>query len=424
MLRDEAALLACAVAPERACRIPASRSQLPPRFGDMRRVRIMLEHGHLSDAAAFLKEHASDDSYPFMALPSVLERCTDDETKLALLRRAVAVWRAAPAREFLSVFAHYWRLLPEPEARQILHELVDWTLREPDTPMRAQVDPNDLLFIIDSSREYQLYELLNVLRRLDPDLADSLIAQHRQLAAAAARFPMGTESMAEAARRKADQPGAAGEGRGGGYVMVGSSSDMPYQMRLMEARGDGNFDPPFEDALGRYASDTDPEHPNHAIKECWPSAHMFRSILFAAGKRLGADAEGLLDRIPDPDLRLFAMIELAAALAGLPQYSGTTRTFSRRPPAPGAPRSAITTSPGPGTAAGNKPGNGPTGPRIRCPRCGWTPNPSCRWQCGCGHTWHTFDTGGVCPGCMKRWESTECPRCHAWSPHSDWYVYD
>jgi hypothetical protein len=37
------------------------------------------------------------------------------------------------------------------------------------------------------------------------------------------------------------------------------------------------------------------------------------------------------DRIPDEDLRLFARIELAAALAGLPEFPETQRT-QRRPP--------------------------------------------------------------------------------------------
>ena len=39
----------------------------------------------------------------------------------------------------------------------------------------------------------------------------------------------------------------------------------------------------------------------------------------------------------------------------------------------------------------------PSGPRIRCPLCGWSPRNDDRWSCTCGHSWNTFDTGGVCP---------------------------
>ena len=66
---------------------------------------------------------------------------------------------------------------------------------------------------------------------------------------------------------------------------------------------------------------------------------------------------------------------------------------------------------------------GPTGPRIRCPKCLWVPKKSDLWACTCGTTWHTFDTGGVCPGCMKQWSDTQCLLCQKWSAHSEWYEY-
>jgi len=64
----------------------------------------------------------------------------------------------------------------------------------------------------------------------------------------------------------------------------------------------------------------------------------------------------------------------------------------------------------------------PSGPRIRCPRCGWSPRKESRWACSCGHVWNTFDTGGVCPECLHQWTSTQCLSCQCWSPHSDWYT--
>lgn len=65
----------------------------------------------------------------------------------------------------------------------------------------------------------------------------------------------------------------------------------------------------------------------------------------------------------------------------------------------------------------------PGGPRIRCPLCGWTPRKEDRWSCSCGFSWNTFDTGGVCPACLKQWTTTQCLSCHRWSPHSAWYTH-
>jgi len=64
----------------------------------------------------------------------------------------------------------------------------------------------------------------------------------------------------------------------------------------------------------------------------------------------------------------------------------------------------------------------PSGPRIRCPLCGWSPRKEDKWFCECGFEWNTFDTGGVCPACLHQWAETQCLSCSRWSPHSGWYA--
>lgn len=61
--------------------------------------------------------------------------------------------------------------------------------------------------------------------------------------------------------------------------------------------------------------------------------------------------------------------------------------------------------------------------RIYCPRCEWKPQAYDRWQCvpSCGTVWNTFETGGRCPGCGKRWQTTQCLHCHVYSLHEAWY---
>ena len=81
-----------------------------------------------------------------------------------------------------------------------------------------------------------------------------------------------------------------------------------------------------------YREDIASDGRNQAPKTFWPSTCAFRNILYSAGKCLGPEAGILLDRIPDDDLRLFAQIELAAALAGLPELPETWEQ-RREPPA-------------------------------------------------------------------------------------------
>jgi hypothetical protein len=58
---------------------------------------------------------------------------------------------------------------------------------------------------------------------------------------------------------------------------------------------------------------------------------------------------------------------------------------------------------------------------IYCPKCHWEPRSHDQWECSCRHAWHTFDTHGRCPRCGIVWRDTQCPACHIWSRHHDWY---
>ena len=97
----------------------------------------------------------------------------------------------------------------------------------------------------------------------------------------------------------------------------------------MEDEKHSDFRDSFAHALRAFARDVDKKRPNAAPRECWPSAEDFRTILYAAGRYERASAARLLDRIPDPALRLFAQIEFVAGVAGLEQIGGMTRELAR-----------------------------------------------------------------------------------------------
>jgi hypothetical protein len=62
-------------------------------------------------------------------------------------------------------------------------------------------------------------------------------------------------------------------------------------------------------------------------------------------------------------------------------------------------------------------------PDIHCPACGYKPRAEDRWSCmpSCGTVFHTFWTGGTCPGCNHAWTQTQCPACNRLTPHKAWY---
>jgi hypothetical protein len=415
-LLDNARILAAAVAPDLMPDSPGRehgpRDWLVEAIG-----RTMLDHGYIDEAVAYLLR-SEGPSFPFGLASNLMQRVDDEAVRLAILRRAVAAWIGGSEHPFhpygfLWLFRAHSNLLPVDEARETAHAVVRAIVERKDLPVSATFDAEDSVEIT-SGRANDLFQIFDVVRRLDPPLADSLVADHEQLAAAVRRFPAGLQSVEEKARQRAATQKPA---PGGGFIMGGSRRDFPYMMALMQASRDGEFDRPLEEALVRYREDTAADAPNRSMREFWPSTCLFREVLYAAGKRLGEGAAALLDRIPDRDARLFAEIEFAGALAGLPELRGMRREF--RPP----PRAAVKEAE-PVTGAGESTGRGTGGPRIRCPKCNWSPTADSRWSCKCGHVWNTFDTGGVCPGCLYQWKVTACLQCGQWSAHSDWYTQE
>lgn len=409
LLLHQARLLAAAVCPDLLPEAPPGRTPLE-RFEPGELVRIMLDHGHSDAAFAFTMGEQL--GFPFSMVGNLIHRLEDQDARLRLLRRAVEAWRASCDDHFIFLFQHHWKQLSQPEALDIAQEIVRDALDKPDRPTRAGYGEGNPAFT--SVRENTFFRMWHVLLHLDAPLAASLLAGHEQLAVAVRRFPKGLETMQEEAEEK--RKNLSGQTCGGGFLMTGSGKDLPYAKSLLQAAKDGDFETPMQHAIESYLEETAPENPNAAPKEFWASTGRFRCILYRAGKRLGWDAARYLERIPDRDLRLAAQIELAAALAGLPELTGPQRFRPSR-----AARLARFDKMALEKPMG-KPMRSPKGLSIRCPKCQWRPGEQTRWSCNCRHLWNTFWTGGQCPACHFQWTATVCHRCGETSRHSDWYL--
>jgi len=407
LLLQNAISLAAAVSARHALPLYAENRRQDPFGGAVvSLVNVMAEHGHIADAIAYLSDPLPGDRFPLHLVNHLERGCRDDETRRKLLELAIREWRnpapreAGPEQQFAAMsfghlFGRYWNLLPREVATPVLRELVAWALDMKSERREYPLTENPQDPKLGSEQEFELFKLAPALQSLDPDLARSVLEDHPQIAAAVKRFPLGMQSVRDG-QRKYDPARD-------DVIVIGDSEVMPIAEALAT-----DFEAAFREANESFAKDTDPEYPNGAHKECWPSAQEFRHILFKAGQHQGLAAANHLYRIPDPDLRLFAQIELCAAIAGLPQLGGLTAQYpSRRRMLSSAELDQMF---------------GLLAPGIRCPQCKWTPRTKNVWSCKCGHQWNTFDTRGLCPGCGYQWEITGCLACGAMSPHPEWYV--
>ncbi len=337
-IEHETYLLTGAIAPDLTRRRQAM-GEHSRHSNEQNYLSILLRHGHSEAAVDFLLSYEHAELYPFAMVAAVMNAVADDAVKLGLLRRAMEVWlgggvnpdshlipRHMRTHQFVTLFAWRRKMLPSDEALRVLQSVVSEIIHSEDFPIQAQFDPENRMTFT-SGRQYYLFEILHVLKRLDPELANTLVPQYPELAAAVAIFPFGQESVSEA--REAQRPAKkAGEVSRPGYILGwGSEKDKAFGMALIDGQHLRQFEGAFKQ--GQAFLDDDLQD-NLAFKECWPSTQAFRQVLYLIGEAFGEAGLGYLKQIPDQDVRLFAQIEFAAALAGAPQYAGMRVTASRR----------------------------------------------------------------------------------------------
>jgi hypothetical protein len=416
ILLQEAVSLAATVSPQRALQLAASIRPATSAVTD-RMIYNMLHHGHAAEAIDYLSRGDFGDHYPFVAASEAMACSSDEESERTILRAAIRGWLQSSRQEpgestFLCSFELRWKILPQPEALQFVREAVKLIVSDQDRQTRATFggvgDAETVSF--SSTRECRLFKLVGPLRQLAPELADSLHGQYPEFAVASAQYPHGYHHPSQAPELpEAEEEDLHEFGHPMDYITVGDT-----WIQVSEDL-DRTFEQAFEAAHRLYQEDSAAANPNTAPQECWPSVNAFRNILYRAGRYEGSGAARRLSRVPEGSLRLFAQIEMLAALGSLPPI-GYTSIGPRR----GSPGSCAIGPTCPPAELDEI--FGPEQSGIRCPKCMWTPRTKSLWTCKCGHCWNTFDTHGLCPGCGYQWEITGCFRCGAMSPHPDWYL--
>jgi hypothetical protein len=197
ILLGEGAVLAAAIAPARAFEILAALGDHGSRMREHALFR-MVDHGFEDAAAAHLADAPLDFEYAFGSVVHAIGRSDDDDLKRRVLRGAVAAFRrrttgggdSAPhRRDFARLFTAFWELLPQDEARTIVHEIVEWILSVPDSPANARFGASSGDVELTSTHQFQLFEILDPLQHLDPGFAASIIPPYPELSQAAWRFP-------------------------------------------------------------------------------------------------------------------------------------------------------------------------------------------------------------------------------------------
>jgi hypothetical protein len=322
-IAPQAVCLAACVVPDRAfaLRRGTESADDPDKF-----LIDMARHGYAAVAGEYLTRWSEAGEFPYGAATDILSQAKEDDARRGILRSALRAthrrvhvdWREL--HSLLLLLRFHWRLLPHGEARDELRRLVR-LIREKPNDARGSLEiggPRGTV-TFSSYASSLLFELLGPLRRFEPELAEVTVRENPEVARAAESHPDGFDT---ASGKPFPQLSAEALEQ---WKKDWTGFSLGYGFFKIEDEKNGDFKHSFEHALRSYARDAASPRPNPYPRECWPSAEDFRVILYAAGRYDAASGARLLDRIPDAVLRLFAEIEFAAGIAGLPQIGGITR---------------------------------------------------------------------------------------------------
>ena len=135
--------------------------------------------------------------YPFEAALRLFEALPkDDSRRVIVFGNAASAYRRAPGDGFRTLLAKHWQEVPREMAQAALAPVVNAIRdREDDADTGESLETPKGTLKLGSRKSMELFELLPVLRALDPARAKEVLAQRADLRAAAELYPEGRHAI-------------------------------------------------------------------------------------------------------------------------------------------------------------------------------------------------------------------------------------
>ena len=204
----------------------------------------MVRHGHAAAAIEYLTEWSEEGEFPYHAAQETLSYAKDDDTRRDILRSAMRAWhRRADSgwhsfQSFLPLFRRQWRLLPEEEARDEIRRIVRVITERPNERLTGSFGGPRGTVTFASYRPSLLFELLGPLKRLDHELADTVIRENPELARAADMYPYGHDiDIDRGLSNQRCPPKRWSSGKGTGPALHSACDSSAWRMRRRATSG-------------------------------------------------------------------------------------------------------------------------------------------------------------------------------------------
>jgi hypothetical protein len=256
---------------------------------------------------------AEGGQYPYNSANSLMRALPrDDPRKLQIFGRATTAFSGRDARSFGQMISDQSKALPqsviEPAVRALVGSVLD---RKDEGTTTFMVSSAKGSAAFASMKEAELFDIMHVLRAVDPKKADEVLERYPDLRRAVERFPEGTASMRESENESNISTSVSSSGKGSQRDPEAEARmvrDGMQQARYAEAERVARTDPDKGIAMAR-----DVEDPAMRARLLGTFASAMAQKDAAAAKPVLNQCMQLLESIKSPNARLPVLMLIAEA---------------------------------------------------------------------------------------------------------------
>lgn len=161
-------------------------------------VEVLLAKDQIDPAIEVVNSLGSNGAYPFGAASLIFAKLPDEDSRrITLFGSAMAAYAARPDRAFVQMLARHWRRVPRRMAESALDSVLKQTL-ETKTDQGFEmlsISTESATVSLRSAQDADLFELIEVIRALEPKRAEEILAARRELKSVLEAHPQGAQSI-------------------------------------------------------------------------------------------------------------------------------------------------------------------------------------------------------------------------------------
>lgn len=183
-----------------------------PREGALTAVvSKLLAKQQFDGAIEFINSVGVTGPYPFAAARQVFEKLPpDDNRRISLFAYAMSAYALRPGPAFGEFLARRWKELPRSMVQTALGQVIENILNDKsDEFLSVTFSSEKGSASLHNRQDAALFDLMHVVREIDPKRADEILESRKELAALLEKFPEGSLGMGDNLSRN----GTSGSGR-------------------------------------------------------------------------------------------------------------------------------------------------------------------------------------------------------------------